>query len=204
MPPSPGKRSSSAPLSGTLGALPLVGRTDDLASIGTLLDGVEHGASAVFVSGAGGSGKTRICAELASRAEREGWEVATGRAYPVEQGVPFALFSDAFVEVLKEMDQQTLSVLSRGGVAELRYLFPALGEAAGGASPTGFGDLDEYRTRVFWNFTEFLKRYASRSPLLVILEDLQWADASSLELLHFVARQASGHALLFACTYDDT
>jgi DNA-binding CsgD family transcriptional regulator/tetratricopeptide (TPR) repeat protein len=187
-----------------LGALPLVGRADDLASIGTLLDRVEDGASAVFVSGAGGSGKTRICEELAARAKREGWEVATGRAYPVEQGVPFALFSDAFVEVLKEMDQQTLSVLSRGGEAELRYLFPVLGEAEGGTSPTGFGDPDELRTRVFWNFTEFLKRYAGRSPLLVVLEDLQWADASSLELLHFVARQASGHSLLFACTYDDT
>jgi predicted ATPase len=154
----------------------------------------------VLVSGAGGCGKTRLCQELASRAEREGWEVAKGRAYPVEQGVPFALFSDAFVPVLKEMDQQTLSVLSRGGEAELRYLFPALGPITDGASPPGFGDPDEFRTRVFWNFTEFLKRYAGRSPLLVVLEDLQWADASSLELFHFVTRQAAEHSLFFACT----
>ena len=54
-----------------------------------------------------------------------------------------------------------------------------------------------------WNFAEFVKRYASRDPLLCILEDLQWADESSLQLIHFLARQTSGHPVLFLCTYND-
>jgi ATP/maltotriose-dependent transcriptional regulator MalT len=130
--------------------------------------------------------------------------VAPGRAYPVEQGVPFALFSDAFLPVLTEMDPGTLAVLSRGGEAELRSLFPALGPGPERTQASGFGDPDEVRTRLFWNFAEFLKSYARRTPLLVVLEDLQSADASSLELFHFVARQAAGSPLLFLCTYDRT
>jgi len=169
------------------------------------MEGRGNGASVVIVSGEGGVGKSRLAMELSARAERRGWQVTYGRAFPVEAGVPYALFSDAFLPILREMDRDTLTVLSRGGEAELRCLFPALGrgedevEAAAAA-----GDPDEFRTRLMWNFAEFLKHYAARAPLLCILEDLQWADESSLRLLHFLARQAAGQPILILCTYNDT
>lgn len=184
--------------------LPLVGRTRELAALESLLeDGREDGTSVVIVSGEGGVGKTRLAAELGARAERRGWQVAYGRAFPVEAGVPYALFSDAFLPVLRDFDQNTLALLTRGGADELRYLFPALGNRATDAEAPA-GEPEEVRTRLMWNFAEFLKNYSARAPLLCILEDLQWADESSLQLLHFLARQLDHKPILILCTYNDT
>jgi ATP/maltotriose-dependent transcriptional regulator MalT len=165
--------------------------------------GREGGTSVVIVAGEGGVGKSRLAGELGTRAERRGWKVAYGRAFPVETGVPYALFADAFLPIFRGLDADTLTVLSRGGEAELRYLFPALGIGSPAVEPP-VGDPDEVRTRLMWNFAEFLKSYAARTPLLCILEDLQWADESSLQLLHFLARQAESQPILILCTYNDS
>jgi len=179
-----------------------VGRTRELAGLEGLLEtGRDGSTSVVIVAGEGGVGKSRLVGELGARAERRGWKVAYGRAFPVESGIPYALFSDAFLSILRELDGDTLTLLTRGGADELRYLFPALGRPA---QDEAAGEPDEVRTRLMWNFAEFLKGYAARSPLLVILEDLQWADESSLQLLHFLGRQAERHPILFVCTYNDT
>jgi tetratricopeptide (TPR) repeat protein len=185
------------------GRLPLVGRSAELQALESLLESSPRQVPAAFLSGEGGSGKTRIVEELALRAERRGWSVALGRAYPVERGVPFALFSDALLPLLHGMDSTTLAVLSRGGEAELSYLFPALGAGPGGSAAEAGTDPDEFRTRLFWNFAEFLKSYARRNPMLILLEDLHWADASSMELLHFVVRHLQDQPVFFVATYDD-
>ncbi|MDX1568815.1 MAG: hypothetical protein R3223_13500, partial [Longimicrobiales bacterium] len=62
---------------------------------------------------------------------------------------------------------------------------------------------EEFRVRLFWTFTEFLGRLAARSPVLVVLEDLQWVDASSLELLHFAIRNTAGQPIRFIGTYAE-
>jgi len=184
--------------------LPLVGRTRELAALEALMESSRDAAtSVVIVSGEGGVGKSRLAGELATRAERRGWKVAYGRAFPVETGVPYALFSDAFLPIFRALDPDTLTVLTRGGEGELRYLFPALAVSRG-APDTPAGEPEEVRTRLMWNFAEFLRSYSARAPLLCVLEDLQWADESSLHLLHFLARQAEGQPILFVCTYNDT
>jgi DNA-binding CsgD family transcriptional regulator len=192
----PGGRSLPDPL-------PLVGRAAELARLEALLEGDAKGRRALFVRGEGGVGKSRLVAELAERAKRRSWSLAHGRAYPVETGTPYAIFSDAWLPVLRELDQSTLTVLSRGGDAELRLLFPALvaGPLEGAADASA--EPDEFRTRLMWNFAEFVKRLGSRTPVLCILEDLQWADASSLELVHFLARQTQGAPVVIVCTYND-
>lgn len=186
------------------GSTPLVGRAGDLAALERLLDDPTGGVTVALLSGEVGAGKSRLATEFAARAERRGWKVVQGRAYPVERGVPYALLSDAFLPLLGAMDADTMAVLSRGGEAELRYLFPALEGTRLAEKPANAGDPEEFRTRLLWNFAEFLKSYADRAPLLAIFEDLHWADASSLELLHFLARQSVGHPILLVCTYADS
>lgn len=182
--------------------LPLVGRAGELKRLERLL-GDDEAPRVVFVRGEGGVGKSRLAAELESRASERGWTVARGRAYPVESGTPYAIFSDAWLPLITGMDASTLTVLSRGAEAELGLLFPALQLGADGPLERGSGEPDEFRTRLFWTFTEFAKRVAARTPVLCVLEDLQWADDSSLELIHFLARQSSGHPLVVICTYND-
>jgi len=183
--------------------LPLVGRAAELATLEKLLESEGEDRQVLFLRGEGGVGKSRLASELASRAKGRGWSVAHGRAYPVETGTPYAIFSDAWLPVLREMDESTITVLSRGGDAELRLLFPALAAGAPGAAADASTEPDEFRTRLMWNFAEFVKRMSSRSPVLCILEDLQWADGSSLELVHFLARQTRGAAVVIVCTYND-
>jgi predicted ATPase/DNA-binding CsgD family transcriptional regulator len=186
--------------------LPLIGRATELSMLGQALTNTAAGrGSTVILAGEGGIGKTRLAKAVADQAERRQWQIALGRAYPVETGVPYALFSDALLPILRKLDPGTLQVLTRGGSAELAYLFPALVPGGDrGSSAIARGDPAEFKARLLWNFTQFLARLAAKHPLMLVLENLQWADAASLELLHFVARQISQEKLLLLCTYNIT
>src|SRR6476469_6854547 len=109
-------------------AAPLVGRNAELNQLSKTLDEAGKGAGrSVFIVGEGGIGKTRLAEAVTERASKRGYSVAIGRAYPVETGVPYALFSDALLPTLRALDPATLAILTRGGAAELAYLFPNLG-----------------------------------------------------------------------------
>ncbi len=189
-------------LPASLGALPLIGRDREVATLTRVLDDAERGtASTIFLAGEGGVGKTRLAEFLVGEATRRKWSTAVGRAYPVETGVPYALFSDALLPTLRAMDSATLAVMSRGGEAELARLFPALELRTDVRTPRG--DASDLKARLLWTFSQFLGRFASKRPLLLVLENVHWADASSLELLHFVARQLSGQRIVVVCSYND-
>ena len=211
--PTPGPRGSSAtagfrllPASmvvpgAALGVLPLVGRRQELAALRTLVEETEsgHGRTAI-IRGHRGVGKSRLAEAVAEEVEERGWTVAVGRAYPTERLRPYALFSDAFLPLLREHETRDGPALSADERGALAYLFPALGSPSvtpGAAS----GDPVEFQTWLFWNFAELLKRLATRKPLLVILEDIQWADESSLDLLHFVARFTVDEPILLVLPY---
>src|SRR5687767_7865710 len=172
----------------SLPPLPLVGRSSELSMLGAVLDAAEKGrGTTLLLEGEGGQGKTRLALATAERASKRGWLVAIGRAYPVEVGVPYALFTDALLPLLRTLEPAALSVLTRGAISELSHLFPLLvtGEAPiRGASDQG----SEAKTRLLWNFAQLLSRLAQKRPVLLILENLHWADESSLEMLHFTAR----------------
>ncbi len=174
------------------------------SELGRLLDFLDPttGPAVLLLNGGGGVGKSRLARVVAEEAGGRGWSVARGQAYPVEKGIAYALFSEAFVPILRDLDVEAVNTLSRGGQAELGRLFPALrsGERDAGLSWT---DPAEFKTRLYWALTEFLRGYAGRAPLLVVLDDLQWASDSSLELLHFTARHLAVDRVRFLCIYND-
>ena len=183
---------------------PLVGRSAELSLLSKTIDEAAQGAGrSVFIVGEGGIGKTRLATAAAERAAKRGWSVAVGRAYPVETGVPYALFSDALLPLVRKLDPATLSVLSRGGAADFGYLFPNLGTSTDRDRASAGADPSEIKARLLWNFTQFLGRLSAKQPLFVVLENLQWADASSLELLHFVGRQIEGQKIILLGTYNE-
>lgn len=157
----------------------------------------------IFLTGEGGIGKTRLAAAAAQTAADEGWQVAFGRSYSVETGIPYALFSDALLPLLKKLEPATLAVLTRGASAELAYLFPALGSEKDRERVSASADPSDLKARLLWNFSQFLGRYSAKQPLCIVLENLQWADASSLELFHFVARQMQSQRIVLIATYND-
>jgi DNA-binding CsgD family transcriptional regulator len=194
------------PAQASLAPFPLVGRAAELSVLHSLLDDAEKGRGrTVFLSGEPGIGKTRLSEELAREATRRNWVVAVGRAYAVESGVPYAPFADALLPILRALPPAALATLSRGGGAELAMLFPTLSsDAPQGRPSVVIGDAAELKTRLFWTFLQFLIRYAEKAPLLIVLENLHWTDPSSLELLHFTARQLGGARVAILCTYSSS
>ncbi|HYV98484.1 MAG TPA: BREX system ATP-binding domain-containing protein [Gemmatimonadaceae bacterium] len=181
---------------------PLVGRWAERQALEAALDAASRGRGSVhFVVGEGGIGKTRLVTAVAETASARKFLAVAGRAFPVETGIPYALFSDAMLPTIRSLSPAVLQVLTRGSMAELATLFPPLRSEQ---QPRGTTDDAEIKPRLLDAFGRFLHRLTEREPVLLTLENLHWADPSSLELLHFLARTASGHKLVILCTYDET
>src|SRR2546423_10954692 len=101
---------------------PLVGRSAEIAVLSKAVDEAATGSGrTIFIVGEGGVGKTRLATAVAVRAEKRGWRVAVGRAYPVETGVPYALFSDALLPFIRQLEPGALAGLARSRAAGLRH-----------------------------------------------------------------------------------
>jgi DNA-binding CsgD family transcriptional regulator len=199
----PPSESAARSLTARRSASPLVGRTSELQALTGALSAADDGhGQTIFVVGESGIGKTHLVTALSEHASVRGFTVAVGRAYPVETGVPYAVFSDALLPLIRAVEPSVLTLLTRGGTAELAQLFPALDASPRGTSAAR-GDPSELKARLLWNFTQFLARLAAKRPLLIVLENLQWADSASLEMLHFVARQIGGDRVLVIGTHND-
>ena len=205
MPARPPQSRLSDPLTAASGRVPpLVGRAGELQALAAALNDADaKRGGALFVVGESGIGKTRLVTTLGEQAAQRGFAVAVGRGYPVETGVPYAVFSDALLPLLRGLEPSALTLLTRGGTEELAQLFPALAAGTRGSIAPVRGDPAEVKARLLWNFSQFLSRYAAKRPLLVVLENLQWADSASLEMLHFAARQLGGDRLLIVATHND-
>ncbi|HEX6807582.1 MAG TPA: AAA family ATPase [Gemmatimonadaceae bacterium] len=184
-------------------AWPLVGRAAELELVQRALDEAAAGScNALLLRGESGIGKTRLAQVAMRHAAHDGWTVASGSAYPVETGVPYALFADALVPVLRGLNTATVTLLSRGATSHLAQVFPALiGQQTPDDAQVGGPEL---KGRVLWTVAQLLTGLSARTPLLLVMENLHWADPSSLELLHFVVRQVRQARLAIIATVNDS
>lgn len=180
--------------------LPLVGREIELELIRDLRSSAAKGQGGTLVlTGGSGLGKSRLLRMTVEEAQRAGWWTLFGRAYPVESGVPYASISDAFIPLFRKHGLDALTKLSRGTAAELSRLFPI----ASISDPLDLATGLDSKTRSLWSFRQFISALAERAPVLLALDDVQWADVSSLELLHFLGRQIGSDRVLILCGYND-
>jgi AAA ATPase domain len=141
------------------------------------LTAVEGGPSrTVGLRGEPGIGKSRLLAELASRAEERGHLVLAGRATELERDLPFALLIDAFDRHLASEPPRRLD---DEHLAQLAAVLPAVGQMPGvepAPSPDG-------RHRVARAVRGLLELLARQRPVTVLLDDVHWADAASADVL---------------------
>ncbi len=184
--------------------LPVIGREQTKERLVSGLQSALDGRGRTLIlRGELGTGKTHLCRHLLNEAERRGFTVAFGRAYRAETGVPYSLFSDAFLPLLRAKPPEALQVLTRGGAAEMEHLFPGIKPSSAGEERMAGESPAELRARVLWTFVEFVKGFTDREPLCVVLDDLQWGDPSSLEALHFLARHLSECRALLLLARDE-
>jgi DNA-binding GntR family transcriptional regulator len=174
-----------------------VGRAEELAQLETLLDAATGGdGSSILIAGRAGIGKSRLVAELGQRARNRGAVVLDGRCLQlVGVGLPYLPFADA----LRLLADSPVVAALAGQLRELPRLLPGLTDSATGDGPEP-GPADS-RLRLFQEVFLVLERLSEENPVVVALEDLHWADASSLDLLAFLAYGLAKARVLLLGTY---
>src|SRR4051794_566249 len=151
-------------------------------------------AAALHVVGEPGIGKTRLLAELAARADARGHLVLSGSASELERDLPFSVFVDALDEYVRGVERNRLSGLDDDVRSELAHVFPSLT----GLATDGAVALQHERYRSHRAVRALLERLAATQPLVLVLDDLHWADAASVELVGALLRRPPAAAVLLA------
>lgn len=154
----------------------------------------------VLLAGEPGIGKTGATAEFAGRAHESGVAVLFGRC-DEDTVVPYQPFTDMLRQAL-----QTETLWGSGlppGAGVLRPLLPDLAHRLPPA-PSAAGDPEAGRYQLFEAVGSLVRRMAPTSPLVLVLDDLHWADRPTLLLLQHVLRSCSDADLLVVGTYRDT
>ncbi|MBI2865437.1 MAG: AAA family ATPase, partial [Chloroflexi bacterium] len=163
---------------------PCVGRDEELRRLTAALTCAAEGrGAAVFLMGEPGVGKTRLAREALAVARACGFTVVEGRAFPNECGLAYAPVLDAFGPFLRKLDSDRLGRLVRG-LADLGRLFSTLGLPA----PEPVGDPGLEKTRLFEAMARFVERIAQETPVAIFIDDLQWADVATIDMLHYLGR----------------
>src|SRR6266542_3288183 len=146
------------------------------------------------LEGEPGIGKTRLLRELAARAEARGHIVLSGSASELERDLPFSVFVDTLDEYVAGLEPRRLGVLDDQVQAELAHVFPSLWALAGGREVAP----QHERHRSHRAVRELIERLAAPTPLLLVLDDVHWADSASVELLGALLRRPPATAVLIA------
>jgi DNA-binding CsgD family transcriptional regulator len=196
---------ASIPLPGPLRLTPtfaFAGRARELATLRALLPrSVGEGRRAAFLAGEPGSGKSRLVRELAGELAAEGATVLYGDCDAVV-GTPYGPFAAALEHLVRHADPDALRPHLVQGGAELTRLLPGLA-ALGDLPEAPAADADAERHRLHTAVTELLVGVSTERPLLVVLEDVHWADASTLGLMRHIVRSGAAARMLLVATFRD-
>jgi DNA-binding CsgD family transcriptional regulator len=132
-----------------------------------------------------------------ARAERRGHLVLAGAASEFEQDLPFSLFVDALDEYMEGLEPGLLEGLDDEGIGELAGVFPSLTSLPTGAPASGVHE----RYRSHRAVRALLKALAEKRPLVLLLDDVHWADSASIEVLGALLRRPPTAAVLIAAAY---
>ncbi|MFE2302754.1 AAA family ATPase [Streptomyces sp. NPDC059445] len=175
-----------------------VGRTDELGVLNDALARAAAGGEpqAFLLGGEAGVGKTRFLEEFSGAATREGAVVASGGCVEIgADGLPFAPFSTA-LRALRRALPDELAAAAAGQEEELARLLPELAP-----TPRGRQYEEDGMARLFELTARLLERVAADRTVVVVLEDLHWADASTRHLLAYLFRTLRSGRLVVIATY---
>lgn len=176
-----------------------MGRERELGLLRTLVPRAPGDAArVVLMSGEPGAGKTRLARELAAELSGEGVVVLYG-ACDTAVRVPYRPFVDALDGLMRRPLPEGLAEIS---IAELARVLPSARTLVGGDAVAAFSDPDTERHRLHLAIADLLELVSRRAPLLLVLEDIHWADTPTLLLLRHLARTGEARMLVVA-TYRD-
>ncbi|HLO04798.1 MAG TPA: AAA family ATPase [Symbiobacteriaceae bacterium] len=174
---------------------PLIGRTTELQRLTTALDRAAHGTGrTVLLAGTMGMGRSRLAHELTCVAQSRGHLVLMGRAYPLDDRLPYAPLISSLGPYLRQLasPQQT----------ELLADLPNLNRLIGGLPFAGDGPAHPLeQVHLLEEVVRLAGRLAQGRPLVWCIDDLHLADPASVEVFYYLARNIRSHKVLLLATY---
>ncbi|MBI1885646.1 MAG: AAA family ATPase [Chloroflexi bacterium] len=181
-----------------------VGRQEEAAKLRQRLEMAGRGqGSLVLVAGEPGVGKTRLVSELAIYATDRGFQVLSGHAYDTEGMPPYLPFTQALGPYVRSRSPEELLAELNGNAAYLAKLLPELRQMLPATPEPPALSAESERYQVFQSVSELLLTAAAKTPLMLVLDDLHWADDSSLLLLQHLAGRLAEGPLLTVGTFRD-
>ncbi|MGO9873456.1 MAG: ATP-binding protein, partial [Acidimicrobiia bacterium] len=152
----------------------------------------------IFIAGEAGIGKTALVAQVARAAHSEGGLVLFGHA-DEDFGVAYQPWIEVFKTLVRDCDPALVAGLPSAQRAALGRLVPDVGGA-----DARVADPDMERMLLLEATTELLGAASRQAPMLVVLDDLQWVDAASVQLLRHMVASTTAMDVVLACTYRET
>ena len=183
---------------------PLVGRESELAQARQLLDQAVGGHGGVLLlGGEPGVGKTRLAEEVLAEGRQRGCLALTGRCYETEGTPPFIPWVEIIQRSARIVPAATLRAALGDAAPEIAKLVPELRQQFDDIPPPVELPPEQQRHFLFSNFLGWVDRASRVSPMVLLLDDLHWADESTLLLLQHVAQHLGQLPFLIIGTYRD-
>jgi len=184
---------------------PWTDRTAELGSLREALRGAAHGEGAIIaLGGESGIGKTRLAEEAVRKAESTGVRVLRGRRFQEELNAPYSHWAQAARFFVREAPPSMVFKVCDGCQREAIGLVPELSDRLGPQPPAPSLGPKQTRLRFFEGVARFFQNLAKETPLVLLLDDFQWADPDSVSLLEYFGAQIKERPILVILTYRDT
>ena len=181
-----------------------VGREREMDELrGGLDDALSGRGRLLLLMGEPGIGKTRMTDELATYARLRGAQVLVGRCYEGEGAPAYWPWVQVIRAFVHDRDRDALTSVMGPGAAEIAQIVSDVRERIPDLPEPAQLDPEQARFRLFDSIATFLKNAARAQPIVVVLDDLHWADKPTLLLLQFLAREVRTSRLLVLGTYRD-
>jgi tetratricopeptide (TPR) repeat protein len=182
---------------------PLVGREEERDVIKACLDRARAGRGGVlFIGGEPGVGKTRLAEECLTMGQERDMLTLVGHAYE-ERGEPFIIAVEIIEALMRILPGPSLRQVLGDSAAEVARLVPELRDRFPDI-PSPVELAPQQRQRYLYNaMLNFTRRLSGTVPCVIVLDDLHWADESSITLLEHIAPNISDLPLLYVVTYRD-
>jgi DNA-binding CsgD family transcriptional regulator/transcriptional regulator with XRE-family HTH domain len=198
------RESTPSTISSPTQPLALVGREREFGILHEALEQTISGrGQVILLTGEPGAGKTRLAEELTGHANALHIQTTWGRCYPGAGAPAFWPWIQLLRALLNRHDPDQVRTCLGDGARDIAQILPELRKWWSDLPPTIL-EGDTARFRLYDSMTTFLRNLADDHPLLIVLDDLQWADHSSLLLLEFLAREIQENRLLLLGLYRDT
>lgn len=181
---------------------PLVGREVEYQQLLDALAQTRNGrGQVVFIEGEPGIGKSRLAQEVARHAQLQGVGVIWHKCYPSEQAMPYQALVDLSAKMLDAWPASTFSQIPPPLLAELAQLAPEILMTFPNLPPLPNGLAEARQARLFRALHQFVVAPAQKGALILVIDDIHWADHVTLQFLHHLTHQIAAHPVLLICTF---